>query len=82
MSENDECKSDLTNMEISLLEAEQNLTAQKIIENIKLAQNKHDADKSKYKTEFIKYIMHTYVPETQRVGLPDEETMENPGKFV
>ena len=82
LSENDECKIDLTNMEISLLEAEQNLTAQKIIENIKLAQNKYDADETTYKTEFIKYIMHTYVPETQRVGLPDEETMENPGKFV
>lgn len=75
MKENDDCKSKLTEMVTRLLEAEQNLTAQKVIENVKNAEKKFEADKTKYKTEFIKYIMHTYVLETQRVGLPDEETM-------
>ena len=75
MKENDDCKSKLTEMVTRLLEAEQNLTAQKVIENVKNAEKKFEADKTKYKTEFILYIMHTYVLETQRVGLPDEETM-------
>ena len=75
MKENDDCKSKLTEMVTRLLEAEQNLTAQKVIENVKNAEKKFEADKTKYKTEFIIYIMHTYVLETQRVGLPDEETM-------